>query len=284
MGSQLSCSVDSYDLDDLDNNMDYCSSSTFGLDYFDFVNDNIKSILYPKQNTPKSQIKQLNEIDGTKIFTITNVTSNIKTCVCEIKPKPNAKFEHVLIFSHGNGCDIYTFYNYLKLLAENLNVLVVSYDYPTYGLSKGELNETTCSQALSDVVSHYLKSSNKILLVGQSLGTGIVIDYASKNSWQNPIILISPYKSIPKVITESSILEMLVSKHKYASYQKISKCVCKIKIFHGISDQIIDISHGMELHNLSPNTFPPSWLENTDHNNILEKINYGEYRKILQFI
>lgn len=166
MGSSLSCSVDS---DDLDNNMDYCSSSAFGLDYFDLVNDNIKSILYPKQNTSKTQIKQLNKIDGTKIFTITNSTSNIKTCVCEIKP--NVKSEHIIIFSHGNGCDIYTFYNYLKLLAENLNVLVVSYDYPTYGISEGDLNEKTCSQALSDVVSHYLKWSNKILLVGQSLGT-----------------------------------------------------------------------------------------------------------------
>lgn len=164
-------------------------------------------------------IKELNKIEGTKIFTITNEKANIKTAVCEIKP--NTMFERVLIFSHGNGCDIYTFYDYLKLLAEKLNIMVVSYDYPTYGLSEGELDENTCYQALEDVISYYLKMTDKILLVGQSLGSGMVIDYVSKNSWSNPIILISPYKSIPKVITDVDIVEGLVSKHRYASYQKI---------------------------------------------------------------
>lgn len=160
----------------------------------------------------------------------------------------------MLIFSHGNGCDIYTFYDYLKLLTEKLNIMVVSYDYLTYGSSEGELHENNCCQALSDVMSHYLKMTNKILLVGQSLGTGIVIDYVSKNSWSNPIILISPYKSIPKVITDVDIVEGLVSKHRYASYQKISRSKCKIKIFHGKSDELIDISHGIELYNSAPNT------------------------------
>lgn len=258
------------------------SNSTYGLDYFDFVNERIKQILYPKPNDTKQQIKELNKNTGTKIFTITNNNFDIKTCVCEIKSF--YRFDKVLIFSHGNGCDIYTFYNYLKSLAHDLNITVVTYDYPTYGLSCGELNETTCTQALNDVISHYLKFTDKILLVGQSLGTGVVIDYASKNTWNKPIILISPYTSIPKVITEFGFVEELITKHKYASYQKIPKCVCKVKIFHGKSDELIDISHSIKLYNLAPHTFTPEWFDDTGHNDILEKINYIEFKKILELI
>jgi predicted esterase len=259
-----------------------CLTNTYGLDYFDWINEWIKLILYPKPDTSKHQIKELNKKVRTRIFTITNKKLNIKICVCELQPKQ--KYDKVLIFSHGNGCDMYTFYDYLKLLVDNLNIMVVSYDYPTYGLSEGELNETTNTQALDDVISYYLKLTNKILLVGQSLGTGVVIDYVSKKKWTNPIILISPYKSIPKVITEFGLFEGLVSKHKYASYQKISNCICKIKIFHGKSDKLIDIYHSIELYNLAPNTFIPSWFDNTGHNDILAKIDYNEYKKILIFI
>lgn len=287
-----SCANDDEEFTNINNP---CYSSTIGLDYFDFVNERIKTILYPKPNTSESQLKELNNINGTKIFTITNNKLNIKTCVCEIKPKQSKELKKskqsietdkfkIIIFSHGNACDIYTSYSYLKLLADNLNVIVISYDYPTYGLSEGEINESTCTQALDDVVSHYLKQTDKILLIGQSLGTGILVNYASKYSWKNPIILISPYKSIPKVVTDYNFIEHLVSKHKYASYQKISCCVCKIKIFHGKSDDVINVSNGLELYNLAPNTFKPTWFNNTGHNDILNKIDLTEYNKILQLI
>jgi hypothetical protein len=128
-----------------------CSTSYFGLDYFDIINDQIKMILYPKPNTTKSQIKELvKKYSNTRIFFIINKNSNIKTCVCEIVPQIK-KSNKIIIFSHGNGCDIYTFYPYLLELTKLLNVIVVCYDYPQYGLSEGELNEYTCYQGLSDV-------------------------------------------------------------------------------------------------------------------------------------
>lgn len=186
----------------------------------------IKNILYPKPVYDKSKINKLKYNERTKLFYITNNKLNIKTCICEISPK--TKSDKIIIFSHGNGCDIYTFYEYLKLMADNLGVMVVMYDYPSYGLSKGELNEFTCYQCLQDVITHYKTYTEKILLVGQSLGTGIVIDYISKNHWINPIILISPYKSIPKIITDFDWIECLVCKNKFASYLKNIKCY----VFH----------------------------------------------------
>jgi pimeloyl-ACP methyl ester carboxylesterase len=258
----------------------------FGLDSFDFINENIKSILYPKPNTPHKLIKKLNIQEKTNIFYIRNEKSKIKTSVCEIYPKfQNNSIKKILIFSHGNGCDILTFYQYLKYLANNLNVIVVSYDYPTYGLSQGELNEFTCYQALNDVVSHYLKFTNQILLVGQSLGTGIVIDYVGKNVWSNPIILISPYKSIPKVLVDIDFIDYLICKNKFDSENKISKPTCPIKFFHGKIDNLISHTHTLDLFNLIQNKkFKPTLFENTNHNDILDKIKLDEYREILEFL
>ncbi len=260
-----------------------CSSNfSIGLDSLDILNNKIKSLLYPKPNTSRSQIKNLNKITNTRIFFIVNTFHLLNTCVCEIIPN-NKKYSHILIFTHGNGCDIYTMYPYLKELADNLDVMVVCWDYPSYGLSEGELNEHTCYTAFSDVVNHYKKHINKILLVGQSLGTGIVVDYTSKNKWSNPIILISPYKSIPTVFIDSSFIEYLICKHKYSTQEKIINCKCPIKLFHGKSDALIDITHSYDLYELMPNKqINPTWFNNIGHNDILNKINFLDYKKILQ--
>lgn len=259
-------------------------NSSFGLDYFDIVNNQIKNILYPKPEYDKKLLRNLKKYERTKLFYIKNQYLGLKINICEIKPK-STEYDKIIIFSHGNGCDIYTFYPYLKSLADNLNALVVSYDYPTYGLSQGELNEFTCYESLQMVITHYLNNTDKILLIGQSLGTGIVVDYISKNQWTNPVILISPYKSIPKVITDLDIVECLVSKNKFASYLKIFHAQCPIKIFHGKSDKTIESSHSIELYNLISNKkFKPTFFNNVGHNDILTYIDFNEYNEILQLL
>lgn len=83
-------------------------------------------VLYPKPNTTKSQLKELiKKNPNTRIFLITNKKSNIKTCICKIFPSSYIELKKIIIFSHGNGCDIYTFYPYLSELANNLKVLIV---------------------------------------------------------------------------------------------------------------------------------------------------------------
>ena len=262
-----------------------CYKTNIGLDSLDIVHNQISQILYPKPNTSKKTLKSLKKFSNTKLFYIVNGKTNNKTCVCEIFPQTNSKSTHMIIFAHGNGCDVYTFYDYLKWLANNLGVIVVCWDYPQYGLSTGNLDEFGCYDSMDDVVSHYIKFTQKILLCGQSLGTGVVVDYISKNSWTNPVILISPYKSIPKVITQINLLENLICKNKFSTYKKINKTNCPIKIFHGKLDNLIDISHSVELFNMIPNkTLKPTFIPNTTHNDILEKIDLNEFIGLIQMI
>lgn len=55
---------------------------------------------------------------------------------------------------------------------------------------------------MEDIIAYYKTHTENILLVDQSLGICVVIDYISKNKWTKPVILISPYKSILKIITD----------------------------------------------------------------------------------
>ena len=184
----------------------------------------------------------------------------------------NKKSNKLIIYSHGNASNIYTNYNELKYYSDNFGCTVVSYDYPGYGLSDGRPSEESCSAAMYKVVDHYIHKYGKdnIILIGRSLGTGVVVNYAYDNNWysQNkcPIVLISPYKSIGRVVCDSYVPETSIANNKYKSYSKIEKLQCPVKIVHGLSDEVIDASHGRYLYGKLKNPLAPVWKQGKGHN------------------
>jgi pimeloyl-ACP methyl ester carboxylesterase len=122
-----------------------------------------------------------------------------------------------------------------------------------------------------------------IILMGQSIGTGVVMSYAHKHNWTNPIILVSPYKSIVAVATNScSTMTQYID--KFPSLKYIKEMDCPIKIFHGIDDKLIPISHGMDLDDANPNkTFKPTWMEGVGHNGILEIIQTKDLLEVVNY-
>lgn len=190
----------------------------------------------------------------------------------------NTKF---LIWSHGNASNILYMEPHFKYLSNALNIIVIGYDYQGYGYSEGSPTENGCYDDITAIVN-YVKGLNvnekDIILVGRSLGTGVVIDYAYKNNWKSPIILISPYKTISKVVLDSSIVSLV---DKFLSERKIGKLECPVKIFHGTKDKIINISHGKTLYKkLKNHTFEPTWLD-ADHHDIIHRIQIKEYESVI---
>ena len=119
-----------------------------------------------------------------------------------------------------------------------------------------------------------------IILVGQSLGTGIVAEYVSKNEWTTPIVLISPYKTIASVVTDSSFKEMV---DKFKTIKKLKHISCPVKIIHGQDDNIIHISHGQEIYNKLNESckMKPLWIPSCGHNDILTKIGSSDWKEVL---
>lgn len=236
-------------------------------------------IFYPPKRT--YDIEKLNSRTCAMFKTYTKLGETIH--FAHVVPKHNSNIKKYIILSHGNGGDIYGMISYGQYLADNLHTVVILYDYPGYGYSTGNPSETNCYESL-DAVVHYVQNSlninhKDIILMGQSLGTGIVVDYVSKNDWTSPIILVSPYKSIVTVIYDTSIVAPI---DKFKSLSKIKNVSCPVKIFHGDADELINISHGKTLYeNLNDKSLEPSWLPGIGHNDILRALDLQEIQKVI---
>ena len=209
----------------------------------------------------------------------------------------NPNFDKVIIFSHGNASSNEQMCYYLKELSIKLNVCVIGYDYQGYGNSEGTPTEQNCYDDLESVVNYvktdtfyknihglYDNKSN-IFLIGQSLGTGITMHYVAENDWINPVILISPYKSIFTVVfkEESSFMMSSARNDMFTTEKKLSKINCPIKIFHGINDRVISVDHSKKLFKNLPNKkFKPTYYKFCGHNDILERISPSDLNVILK--
>jgi pimeloyl-ACP methyl ester carboxylesterase len=184
----------------------------------------------------------------------------------------------LVIFSHGNASDVNTFSQYVAWFAKKYQVNAVVYDYPGYGQSSSTPSEENCYDAIDAVVNFYKERFDvkNIILIGQSLGTGITIHYAVQKKWTTPIVLISPYKSISRVVYDSwcsSAIDSAFSHNMFVSIDKVSKMKCSAKIYHGTHDTVIDISHGKDLyHKLPDKRFTPEWIDGANHGSILSAI------------
>lgn len=246
-----------------------CSITSHPANYFMF--------LPPKVDYSKTDISNVlycNSKNGKKISYIkidpTNVNQNTK----------------YIIWSHGNAMILHSMLPTLKKLSHALRVGAVIYDYQGYGLSEGSPSEKKCYQDHESIIETLVSVHNipkeRMILIGQSIGTGVVVDYVANHEWNNPIILISPYKSIISIVAESSSCLTHSYIDLFKSLNKMPKVTCPIQIIHGTNDEIISIEHGKELaKNMINKTFEPIWLEGVGHNNILNQISVPDYKKVI---
>ena len=188
----------------------------FGIDSLSSVDDAIVNILYQPPALIKDDITRMHNRHDTKLFNIEKKYCSISAL--EIYPDKQIHANNkIIIFSHGNACDNFTMFDYLKTVSNKLGIKVCSYDYPTFGLSTGEINANACFRSLNIVVDYYLNLNYEITLVAQSIGTGVVIDYIADNEWTRSVMLISPYMSIPSVALGSTMADSCVVNHRFDS-------------------------------------------------------------------
>jgi predicted esterase len=180
-----------------------------------------------------------------------------------------------IVFAHGNGANIYTGSDFCKCISDMNNVNVIIFEYPEYSVCEGKLSEQSCYNNLDHIISHMQHTMNidtaNIYLVGQSLGTAIVADYAANNNWSSPIMLISPFTTITSVVLGNNnmvgnVLKRIVD--MFETVHKVDKITCPVKIVHGKKDVLVNINHGKLLHSKLKNKMEPDWVPNADHNNI----------------
>ena len=157
-----------------------------------------------------------------------------------------------IIFSHGNADDAGTCQSYVDWLAGTFQANVLAYDYVNYGCSSpGKTTEKNLQEAITTVFDYatsvLLVPSERILLVGKSLGTAPTVFLAAQNFAKSiqGVVLISPLASgiraiMPSVLASRRIFSSLDSLF-CPSIQYIQDVYTPVLIIHGYEDKIIDI-------------------------------------------
>lgn len=166
--------------------------------------------------------------------------------------KTNKTVKGVVLFFHGNAGSIYSWAKKCKLYNQ-LGYDVWMPDYRSYGKSDGVIQS---EKQLHDDMQFFFDNvtkkyaSNKIHVVGYSLGTGLATPVAANNRVQTLILLAPFYGMNYLVASKTHIVPGFLLKYPFKTYEYIQKVKAPIYIFHGRQDKIIPFKQGWRLKSL----------------------------------
>jgi len=200
--------------------------------------------------------------------------------------------DHIMIFSHGNACDIGTIYNSGITLSKILKMDVILYDYTGYGISPHKPSETNTYKDLEAVIAFAVGRLNyplnKIILTGFSLGSGPTVEMATRFHSLPFIILFASLASCLSIVSKGK--DKHPSKHDiFDNLGKMGKIWCDVLLVHGDEDEMITLAHSQELMRAYNESHSP--IRNKalilevgggDHVNLLTQLDFedSEYRKV----
>jgi fermentation-respiration switch protein FrsA (DUF1100 family) len=192
------------------------------------------------------------QIAGVTIQEVHFTASDKKEVYAWYLPTPGAHL--TVLLSHGNGGNLVLRADLIdKLIKAGLSVL--AYDYEGYGKSEGEPSvDTACDDAKCayDYLLHEQKiPADKIILFGESLGTGITGDLASKVKCGG-VVLQCPFISLRQRAVELIPLENLYPQFFFPAnaldnVAVFSKPHAPLLIVAGVLDQVLPVHHADEL-------------------------------------
>jgi len=166
-------------------------------------------------------------------------------------PAKDAK--ETIVYFHGNLGNLGTFSRHEKFRAfmdKGFGVLAIS--YRGYGKSEGSPHESGLyhdARAALDWLIAKGVPQEKIVLFGESLGTGVAVQMATEYKHIRALVLEAPYTS---VLARAAELHRWVPvkyllKDKFDSIGKITNVKAPLLILHGELDATIPIAHGRKL-------------------------------------
>jgi fermentation-respiration switch protein FrsA (DUF1100 family) len=177
------------------------------------------------------------------------------------------KFKTVVFF-HGNAGNLLNRVHKINELNKlDINILLTS--WRGFSENKGKPSEKNLyydAQQIIDWLKVQGLDNKDIVLYGESLGTGVATELASKNNFGG-IILESPFTSMvdtAKIYYPYLPVNFLL-KDRYDSKSKISDIKTPILIMHGKMDNIVPQQMGLELFEKANNPKYSYFPEDDDH-------------------
>ena len=164
----------------------------------------------------------------------------------------------------------------------NYDYEVLLMDYRGFGKTTGKINE---SLMLSDAQQWYnliADKYDKIVIYGRGIGATFAACVASQNKVDH-LILEAPVYSLPE--TGRYMYQYLpynyILKYKFDTADCFRYISCKITIFHGVKDQVVNYRSSVKLRDLNPDNATLILIDDADHFNVF---NHPEYLDALSRI
>ena len=192
-----------------------------------------------------------------------------------------------LVFFHGNAGDLSNRIHKLNELDKlDINILLIS--WRGFSGNKGSPTEKNLYEDAEAAIRWLNKkgvSDNKIVLYGESLGTGVATEIGKKNTF-NGIILESPFTSIENSakIYYPYLPVRLLLKDRYDSISKIKMVKIPILIMHGEKDDIVPFYMGKELYEKANHPKHSYFTSEDDHMMEFNKNLLGALKNFLKSI
>lgn len=157
----------------------------------------------------------------------------------------------VVVHFHGNGEQV----AHLSWLGQGWaekGCSFVAVEYPGYPGASGSPSEDSLLAAAEAALQHLTGAMkierSRLVLEGQSVGTGVAVAMAAKG-WGTRMVLLSPYTSLPDVAARSFgwLPVRLLMRDRFDSKSRAADVKIPTLIIHGTDDEVIPFALGQEL-------------------------------------
>lgn len=159
------------------------------------------------------------------------------------------EYSKTAVFSYGLGCTMDDFFETCEDFVHKNKICLIIYDYPGCGLSEGSFGETHVVDALEKIIN----LTNPTILIGFSLGTGVILSYMNrhknKKSKIRRILLIAGFSSIRYIANYGPVTELFLDvliNFNFKSYINIKSIPksCQVIAVYSNTDELIGPKHG----------------------------------------
>lgn len=193
----------------------------------------------------------------------------------------------VVLFAHGNAGNLTHRVDVLQHLHRDLHCSVLMFDYRGYGKSEGRPSEAGVLQdgwaARDWLAERSGVDPSDLVLMGRSLGTGVVVDLAARDG-AGALVLHSAYPSMPDVAARHYpwLPVRWLMRTRLDSASKIGHYDGPLLQVHGDQDEIIPAELGRQLFDAAPSE-QKQWLtfRGIGHNDPPPETFYAALREFL---
>jgi len=161
----------------------------------------------------------------------------------------------VVAYFHGNGEDLADSIPMISLL-RSLGMGVLAVEYPGYGIAGGRPSErgayAAAESALGWLRAERGVGSERVILLGQSLGSGVAAEMARRGLGTR-LVLISPFTSIPDMARRIiPFFPARFVRHRFDTLSKAPAISMPVLVIHGTEDEVVPFSMGERLSHAFP--------------------------------